>query len=98
MVLLLTMNTVPPEASDDPSKGIEGGNLAMTADDLKGIYDPVVTRILILVQKQLDAIENTHPGRAVPILLVGGFGSSKYLKRRLEERFQQCTVLQPPNA
>jgi hypothetical protein len=92
------MNTVPPEFPDDLSKGVQGGSLVITVDDLKGIYDPVVTRILILVQQQLGMIKNIVPGRATPILLVGGFGSSKYLRKRLEERFQQCTILQPPDA
>ncbi|KAH0559616.1 hypothetical protein GP486_003866 [Trichoglossum hirsutum] len=92
------MDTVPPEVPDDLSKGVQGGSLVITVDDLKGIYNPVVTRILILVQQQLGMIENIVPGKATPILLVGGFGSSKYLKRCLEERFQQCTVLQPPDA
>ncbi|KAI9868850.1 MAG: hypothetical protein M1813_004701 [Trichoglossum hirsutum] len=92
------MIPVPPEFPDDLSKGVQGGSLVITVDDLKGIYDPVVTRILILVQQQLGMIKNIVPGRATPILLVGGFGSSKYLRKRLEERFQQCTVLQPPDA
>ena len=73
----------------------------VTSDDLKSIFDPVILRVLVLIQTQLDRVHNsnnTPRGEKIPILLVGGFGSSNYLRRRIEERFVDCIVLQPPDA
>lgn len=68
---------------------------APQASDLKNIFEPVVKEVVGLVQ---DQIKNCKvPIRAV--LLVGGFGSSAYLKERLRESVDKSTVvMQPPNA
>ncbi|KAI9774152.1 MAG: hypothetical protein M1840_005245 [Geoglossum simile] len=95
---------VPLEIPDNLDEGLQGGSLVVTSDDLRSIFDPVVLRVLILIQTQIDRIRatnnsnNTAGDSKIPILLVGGFGSSNYLRRRIEERFPNCTVLQPPDA
>ena len=62
---------------------------------MKDIFDPVINRIISLVQGQIIATEKNIKA----VLLVGGFGQSFYLKERL------CRVLgssievrQPPNS
>lgn len=62
---------------------------------LRAIFDQVCNQIDNLVQNQVDDVKRN--GLAVKsILLVGGFGSSKYLHRHLENTFstQKITVLQ----
>jgi hypothetical protein len=70
----------------------------VTGADLKGIFDEVVDRVLLLLHEQVQSIGPIPDGRKLPILLVGGFGSSQYLKTRVKETFLQCEVLQPPDA
>ena len=70
----------------------------VTGDDLKGVFDDVVNQVLILLTEQIDGVGEISAGKRLPILLVGGFGSSVYLKNRIQETFGQCHVLQPPDA
>lgn len=42
---------------DDDIAGIEDGGLIVTREEMKGIFDPVIGRIVTLVQKQIDAVE-----------------------------------------
>ena len=70
----------------------------MTADDVKEIFDPVISDILNLIQRHKDENKQVISDIKVPILLVGGFGSSKYLKAKIEERYPGVPVLQPPEA
>ncbi len=70
----------------------------VTGDDLKDVFDDVINQVLILLTEQIDGVGEIYPGKLLPILLVGGFGSSVYLKKRIQETFGQCDVLQPPDA
>jgi hypothetical protein len=78
--------------------GLEDGRLDVTGADLKEIFDGVVDIVLLLLHEQIHAVGTAHGSRKLPILLVGGFGSSEYLKTRITETFDQCEVLQPPDA
>jgi hypothetical protein len=89
---------VPLEISDNLDEGLQGGSLVVTADDLRAIFDPVINRILMMIQLQVDKIEHLRTSERIPILLVGGFGSSQYLRKRVEEKFLNCRVGQPPDA
>ena len=90
--------SVDPDLPDNPVVGLMDGRLTVTTEDLKEIFDPVVSMILILVSEQIDGIKVVQGGKKIPILLVGGFGSSEYLKRQITEHFEDCVVLQPPDA
>jgi hypothetical protein len=89
---------VGPDVPDNANEGIEDGCLVVTGDDLKGVFDGVVDQVLILLTEQIDGVGEIPAGKQLPILLVGGFGSSVYLKKRIQETFGQCDVLQPPDA
>jgi hypothetical protein len=77
---------------------LANGTLAVTAEDLKEVFDPVVNMVLILLSEQIEAVGNLLDSERIPILLVGGFGSNKYLKLRIMQQFENCMVLQPPDA
>lgn len=89
---------VDPELPDNPAEGIANGSLTVTSEDLVKIFEPVVESVLILLAEQVEAVKGAAPGRKMPVLLVGGFGSSEYLKMRISQQFKNCTVLQPPDA
>lgn len=63
----------------------------MTADQVKLIFDPVVSEICALVQGQVDTLR-AKGGIVSGIVLVGGFGQSDYLYRSLKRHFSS----QPP--
>lgn len=64
----------------------------MTADEVKGIFEPVVKEVCDLVQGQVDGLRGKG-GIVSGIILVGGFGQSDYLYRRLKSHF---TSAAPP--
>jgi hypothetical protein len=90
--------TVPTHVLDNERTQVQGGLLVMTANDVKGIFDPVIHQILILIQSHREENREALSNRKLPILLVGGFGSSKYLKTKIEGEYPGAPVLQPPEA
>jgi hypothetical protein len=65
---------------DNPRQGIQRGRLRLTKDDIKDIFEPVITEIVLLVKNQIRATG----GRVKAVLLVGGFGQNFYLRNRLK--------------
>jgi hypothetical protein len=53
-------------------------------DDDKAMFDPVIERILRLINTQLNAVSSCKA-----ILLIGGFSQSMYLQKRIKEEFSQ---------
>lgn len=73
----------------------------MTGEVLQRIFDPIIQHILRLVDDQVTSARQKRGGQGVKaIFLVGGFGSSRYLKERLEQVYkpQNIQVVQPPDA
>lgn len=64
----------------------------MTAAEVKEIFEPVVREVCDLVQGQVDTLR-AKGGIVSGIILVGGFGQSDYLYRRLKAHF---TSAAPP--
>lgn len=60
------------------------------------VFEPVIQRIIKLLDEQ---IEDTlrYSSTVDAIILVGGFGSSEYLKERLEENYKDIKVEVPEN-
>jgi molecular chaperone DnaK (HSP70) len=55
------------------------------------IFDPVIQRILKLMDAQIrNSLKSTDKIEA--IILVGGFGSSRYLKTRLKEKYNPMNI------
>lgn len=85
-----------PGVPDDPSAGVCAGFLDMTYGEMKEVFRPVIAEVLQLVKKQISEASKNGPISAV--ILVGGFGESVYLHRRIKEAVKPIPVLQPPNA
>ncbi|KAF8245501.1 actin-like ATPase domain-containing protein [Wilcoxina mikolae CBS 423.85] len=91
-----------PGMRDDEDNNIEDGCHTMERNAVERIFDPVVDKIIDLVEEQVVAVQ--QKGEDVgAILLVGGFGSSEYLLKRLRDKYfgwssTKLPVLQPPNA
>ncbi|KAI9310610.1 hypothetical protein BX666DRAFT_2005317 [Dichotomocladium elegans] len=67
----------------DESIGLENGSLCLPANELRDqVFEPVIDQVLQLIEGQLIQSPNLEA-----IFLVGGFGQSNYLFRRVEEVF-----------
>ncbi|KAF8247380.1 actin-like ATPase domain-containing protein [Wilcoxina mikolae CBS 423.85] len=91
-----------PGVPDNDETNVEDGFHSMQNDAVQKIFNPIVNRIIDLVKQQVLAVERKGD-RVAAILLVGGFGSSEYLLKRLKEtRYGRTSVelqvLQPMNA
>lgn len=90
-----TLILIPPRfpgLPDDEAAGLDSGFLVMSADQIKDIFEPVVKEVCDLVQGQVDTLR-AKGGIVSGIILVGGFGQSDYLYRRLKNHF---TSAAPP--
>ncbi|CAM1511902.1 Fc.00g094150.m01.CDS01 [Cosmosporella sp. VM-42] len=60
-------------------------SVLLTSADFKMLFDPVVDMILKLVGDQVAQVKKANESAVETLVLVGGFGSSPYLKERLSE-------------
>ncbi|KAF4494809.1 uvsb pi-3 kinase [Fusarium agapanthi] len=77
----------------DPSLGLRRNRYAMTQDDMKTkIFEPIMKDVVCLIKEQ---IKMAGDGVAA-VIMVGGFGQSRYLKSRVRDAISSRTdVLQP---
>jgi tRNA A37 threonylcarbamoyltransferase TsaD len=71
------------------------------SEDVKTIFDPIVDEVIYLVSQQVSKVLREEGENVKAILLVGGFGSSEYLRYRLSNHTygdRKIKVLQPVNA
>lgn len=81
-----------PGLANNPRLNIRRNKLNLPPDDVREILKPVIDEVVKLV---LEQIRNTHKD-VKAVLLVGGFGGSRYLYQRLLETVPKNTsVLQP---
>ncbi|KAK4252159.1 hypothetical protein C7999DRAFT_37133 [Corynascus novoguineensis] len=52
--------------------------------DMERVFDPVVRDVLNLLSRQVERISHKKGKRINTVVLVGGFGNSDYLKRKLD--------------
>ena len=63
------------------------------------MFDAVIRMIFQLIVEQMERLEEVSEGLSVSaILLVGGFGSSEYLRKAIENQFDDIKVIQPIGA
>ncbi|KAJ3950621.1 uncharacterized protein N0V96_001771 [Colletotrichum fioriniae] len=86
------VNVPFPGLPDDEEAGLDCGFMVMSADEIKEIFAPVVKEVCDLVQGQVTGIRSKG-GIVSGIVLVGGFGQSDYLYRKLKTHF---TSAAPP--
>ncbi|KAI1430656.1 actin-like ATPase domain-containing protein [Xylaria sp. CBS 124048] len=80
------VNVPFPGLPDDEEARLDSGFLILTAAEIKDIFEPVVKEVCDLVQGQVDALRGKG-GIVSGIVLVGGFGQSEYLYKRLRAHF-----------
>ncbi|CAG8554776.1 11376_t:CDS:2, partial [Scutellospora calospora] len=61
-------------------------------EDVKGMFDPIIGRIIRLIRGQLDKCNN-----CAAMFLVGGFSESKYLRKRIKKEFKKIPVIASPD-
>ncbi|KAH8595949.1 hypothetical protein B0O99DRAFT_511415 [Bisporella sp. PMI_857] len=84
---------------DNPDENLTGNCWTMTGRDVKAIFDPLINDILRLIDEQVKNALIKRQGRDLKgIFLVGGFGSSQYLKKCIEKSFPDIQVIQPDDA
>ncbi|RDL33958.1 uncharacterized protein BP5553_08326 [Venustampulla echinocandica] len=90
---------------DDPTNNLVSNCWNMKGDDVKKIFDPLILDIERLVDDQVNLVKVKRMGDQHPkaqeikaIFLVGGFGSSQYLKGRLETIHPDIQIIQPHDA
>ncbi|KAI5783433.1 hypothetical protein FPQ18DRAFT_356158 [Pyronema domesticum] len=90
-----------PGVPDDLSKNVEDGFHTILASEVQKIFDPVIDCITALVKQQVSEVRKNND-KVAAILLVGGFGSSEYLLKRLQNTDygtnSSIQILQPTNA
>ncbi|KAK9417518.1 hypothetical protein AB5N19_00747 [Seiridium cardinale] len=87
------VNVPFPGLPDDEEAGLDSGFLVLTAAQIKEIFEPVVKEVCDLVQGQVNTVRDKG-GIVSGIVLVGGFGQSDYLYRRMKAHF--TSVAPPP--
>jgi len=90
---------------DDPANNIQSNCFNLKGDVLKGIFAPLITNIQSLVDEQVNLVTIKRLSEGHPkakeikaIFLVGGFGSSDYLKNCLQDKHPDIQVIQPHDA
>ncbi|KAI3558107.1 hypothetical protein CABS01_02666 [Colletotrichum abscissum] len=87
---------LPPEciAKGTPNRGIKRKrNLVLNLQDLIPVFDPIVTKIAALVQKQIDGVRSKSGKLPKNVILVGGFGRCRYLRTHLQRTIDKNIAL-----
>ncbi|KKP05800.1 hypothetical protein THAR02_02084 [Trichoderma harzianum] len=83
--LMLHMPGLKVSSSMEKYYERRSSSVLLTQDDYKMLFDPVINMIIRLVEEQVNQIEWNKERPIETIVLVGGFGSSPYLKEQLTE-------------
>lgn len=91
--------------ADDPSYRLSANCWNMKGSDVKKIFQPLITDIERMVMDQVNLVmvkrlSEGHPkaNEIKAIFLVGGFGSSEYLKQCLQSSHSNIQIIQPNDA
>ncbi|KAJ3530223.1 hypothetical protein NM208_g9420 [Fusarium decemcellulare] len=85
---------LPDSCSSNQFKGLKRRmTLDLTSCEILSVFLPIVSKIEALVTRQVDAIKKMYREPPKYIILVGGFGRSRYLFSSLQDKYGS-TVLQ----
>ncbi|KAL8785783.1 MAG: hypothetical protein Q9213_003161 [Squamulea squamosa] len=80
-----------PNSSEDDPICIRGSRYRFNGSDVFDIFEPVIQEVINLVKRQIQA--SSAVGADVKaVILVGGFGESQYLYKRLQEALGHQSV------
>ncbi|KAL9000115.1 MAG: hypothetical protein Q9169_001190 [Polycauliona sp. 2 TL-2023] len=84
-----------PTIGDIEEAGVQSGNFHVTRAEMRGLFNPVIDRVLDLIDVQVNTVPTVNL-----VVLVGGFGESEYLYQRvlMWASRAQIRVLQPREA
>ncbi|KAL2824964.1 hypothetical protein BJY01DRAFT_256381 [Aspergillus pseudoustus] len=90
--------TGPQETDNQPAVLFpsEAGNTYLAQADIDAIFEDAIRAAEMLVSRQLAYLSASGLS-AKAVLLVGGFACSKYLVRRLQQKFPDLKLIQPPD-
>ncbi|KAM5526222.1 hypothetical protein QSH57_001883 [Fusarium oxysporum f. sp. vasinfectum] len=95
----LIVNFPGARLEDNVDEGLERDSWFMSGETVHEIFEPLIADIVRLVNEQVHSIKDEKPDNPIKgIFLVGGFGSSEYLKSRIEEAKPDIQVIQPDDA
>ncbi|KAI9821960.1 MAG: hypothetical protein M1827_002542 [Pycnora praestabilis] len=88
-----------PTVGNLEDAGVYGGNFELTCGEMRSLFDPVIDKVIDLIKVQVMTV-SAGPQRVNSILLVGGFGESEYLFKRVSAWANQydIQVIQPRDA
>ncbi|KAK0671434.1 hypothetical protein QBC41DRAFT_344684 [Cercophora samala] len=75
--------------------GIENGHLKLRREELEGIFNNQLNKILTTLSEALDKFEQDGYKSVRYIVLSGGLGSSPYILRKVEEYVQNQLLTRP---
>ncbi|KAF4462383.1 hypothetical protein FALBO_10812 [Fusarium albosuccineum] len=85
---------LPDGCNSNQFKGLKRRmTLDLTSREILSVFSPIVSKIEALVTRQVDAIKKKYLEPPKYIILVGGFGRSRYLFSSLQDKYGS-TVLQ----
>ncbi|KAI0198444.1 hypothetical protein F4808DRAFT_451975 [Astrocystis sublimbata] len=78
----------------DLPKRNKRGQVAVNADEIRKVFEHVLSQMYDMLQKQLDSIMSRTKKSSKFVILVGGFGRCPFLFRSLRSRFDETDILQ----
>ncbi|EHL00510.1 putative Heat shock 70 kDa protein 12A [Glarea lozoyensis 74030] len=93
------------DLKDNKKRNLKRDVWTMTGFDVAKIFEPLAADIESLVDQQVKEVItkrslDKHPNatKIKAIFMVGGFGSSVYIKNRLQDKYPDIQVIQPHDA
>ncbi|KIW93344.1 uncharacterized protein Z519_05949 [Cladophialophora bantiana CBS 173.52] len=90
---------------DNPANGLVKNSMTLSGATMFRLFDPIVREVDRLVGEQISAVKierlqasPPNPNGVKAIFLVGGFGSSDYLAKAIQNSNPGVTVIQPKEA
>ncbi|KAL3488421.1 hypothetical protein BJX62DRAFT_179934 [Aspergillus germanicus] len=81
---------------DLPEHGIHNGQLFVSSDEVRGIFDAKIDDLYDLLDEQVRRLQSSHPQEKISFLVLsGGFGSCPYVRQCLTNRYETRSQLLP---
>jgi hypothetical protein len=81
-------------AKDNRQAKIRKGIIMVSYQDMQRCFDPVVGAVIEVINQQISAVKS-RSNNVKALVLVGGFGESRYLQHRIREAIKPVQLLLP---